>query len=220
MPTLRKTLTIDEFLTRAGVAINNARQTPEIAAALAGFGYDEARLEAGAELLADAEARQAAQKQEYGDQYQATAALQQAQAEADQLYEVHRKLAQVALKKVPKQQESLGLGQPKKHSLSGWLGQATIFYTNALNDPEVQAALARFNITPEALQQGQVLVQQVVELNGSQEREKYQAQQATKDRDAALDRLDDWLGDFKEVAVIALASQPQQLEALQFGVVA
>ena len=57
-------------------------------------------------------------------------------------------------------------------------------------------------------------------MNGTQEREKYEAQQATKDRDAALDRLDDWLGDFREVAAIALADQPQQLEALQFGVVA
>jgi hypothetical protein len=211
---------IDEFLTRAGVALDNARQTPEIAAALAGFGYDESRMQVGADLLAEAEARHAAQKQEYGEQYQATAALQQTEAEADQLYDVHRKLAQVALKKAPKQQESLGLGQPKKRSLSGWLGQATIFYTNALSDPEVQAALARFNITPEALQQGQALVQSVVQLNSAQEREKYEAQQATKDRDAVLDRLDDWLADFKAVAVIALAGQPQQLEALQFGVVA
>jgi len=45
-------------------------------------------------------------------------------------------------------------------------------------------------------------------------------QQATKARDAVLNQLDEWMSEFKQVAEIALAGSPQQLEALQFGAVA
>ncbi|NEP46299.1 MAG: hypothetical protein F6K35_46720, partial [Okeania sp. SIO2H7] len=51
-------------------------------------------------------------------------------------------------------------------------------------------------------------------LNAAQEKEKGEAQQATKTRDEALDALDDWLGDFLAIAEVALADKPQLLEAL------
>ncbi len=211
---------ISQFLGRARVTLDNASQTPEIQAALAVFGYDQTVLQTGLELLQTAENLQAVQQREYGEQYAASDALEQARQAANALYSVHRKLAKIALKQSTKQQQALGLNSTRKQSLAGWLGQATIFYTNALADAEVQAALQRFNITPENLAEGQQLVQQVADLNSVQEREKYQAQQATKDRDAALDALNDWLADFKAVALIALANRPQQLEALQLKTVA
>ena len=57
-------------------------------------------------------------------------------------------------------------------------------------------------------------LEQVAELNSVREREKVEAQQATKDRDAALSALRAWLSEFRAVAKIALADTPQQLEAL------
>lgn len=215
----RARMNIDQFLTYASVAITNADQTPEIAAALADFGYDDARMQAGADLLAQARQLHLAQQREYGEQYAATAALTEAHAAADALFTTHRKLAKLALKHNPQAQTELALAGRKKLSLSGWLGQAGQFYSNALASPVAQAALARYNITPEKLQQGQTLVQAVATHNHAQEREKSEAQQATQQRDAALDALDEWLMEFKTVAEIALAGQPQRLEALGFGAV-
>ncbi len=65
-----------------------------------------------------------------------------------------------------------------------------------------------------------MLVVQVKVLGEIQQREKGEAQTATKERDATLDALDVWLSEFKTVARIALADNAQMLEALQFGTVA
>ena len=45
-----------------------------------------------------------------------------------------------------------------------------------------------------------------------QEKEKGEAQQATDDRDEAIDALDAYMSDFREIARVAFAGQPQQLE--------
>lgn len=216
----RLRLNIDEFLTRSGVALTNAQGTPEILAALEQFGYNAARLQEGAALLEQAQALTAVQKKEYGDQFAATEALAQARDQADALYGVHRKLAALALKNDPQRRHALGLDQSVKQTFAGWLAQATIFYTNLLADAATVTALGRYNINQAALQQAQTFVQQATELNAAQEKEKGEAQQATKVRDAALDALDEWMVEFKQVAQIALAGSPQQLEALQFGAVA
>jgi len=219
MITLYKHMNIDEFLSWAQVVLDNARNVPEIAEAVARYGYDEPRMQEGVDMLAENRQLQADQVREYGEQYLATEALHAAWRQADKTYSTHRELVRLAFRSSPNMQAKLGLGEAKKRSLSGWLGQATVFYTNLLSDANALAELARYNLTLEALQAGQAEVGQVAQLNAAQEKEKYEAQQATKDRDAALDALNDWLVEFCGVAKIALADQPQQLEALQIAVV-
>ena len=80
--------------------------------------------------------------------------------------------------------------------------------------------MSRYNIQQANVWLVQTLVQHVTELNAAQEKEKGEAQPATKARDAVLDQLDEWMMEFKQVAEIAPAGSPQQLEALQFGSVA
>jgi len=58
------------------------------------------------------------------------------------------------------------------------------------------------------------LVQAVAEANAVQEKEKGEAQEATKLRDAALDDLDQWMSDFIAIARLALEERPQYLEKL------
>jgi len=57
-------------------------------------------------------------------------------------------------------------------------------------------------------------VQAVAEANAVQEKEKGEAQEATKLRDAALDDLDQWMSDFIAIARLALEERPQYLEKL------
>jgi hypothetical protein len=80
--------------------------------------------------------------------------------------------------------------------------------------------LSRFNVTQADLQQGRARVQHVTQLNAAQEKEKAEAQPATKARDAALDALDEWMMEFKQVDEIALVSLPQQFKTLKFSAVA
>ena len=120
----------------------------------------------------------------------------------------------VAFKKEPGVATKLALNGRRKESFSGWLEQANLFYDNALANPDILNGLAKFGITEEKLQAGKTQVEELAALNAAQEKEKGEAQQATKTRDEALDALDDWLEDFLAIAEVALADKPQFLEAL------
>jgi len=125
---------IDERLLAAQVAIDNALGDADIQAALAVFGYDAAKLSAGRTLYEDALALVNAQKAEYGGQYEASAAVRAAWDAADVAYSASLKVARVALQDDPKAHAALMLGGTRKQSLSGWIEQATAFYTNLLGD--------------------------------------------------------------------------------------
>ena len=212
-------MNIDEFLTRANVAIANARKTPRILAALEVYGYDDAVMQQGQELLDTARALTDAQQKEYGEQYSATAAVNEAMAKADRIYSDHRELAAMVFRDDAGKQAEIGLNQTKKRSFSGRLTQMERFYANLLAKPDMLKAMDRFRVTEEKLLEAQALVEQVKILGEIQQRETGEAQTATKERDAALDALDRWLSEFKTVAKIALADDAQMLEALQFGAI-
>ena len=207
-------LTIAERLLAAQVAIENALGDADIRAALSGFGYDEARLRAGKARYDEATVLANRQKAEYGDQYGATEAVKSAWAEADRAYRVALQVARVAFKGRPQAHAALMLDGERQRSLPGWLEQATVFYANLLGDADLLARLGNFGYTPARLTAEYAQVQAVAAANLAQEKEKGEAQDATRQRDARLDELDAWLADFKAIAQAALAEHPGWLEKL------
>lgn len=205
---------IDEFLTNAQVAIENTLNNPNLRARLGEFGYDRQRLFQGKALLEDALQAQLHQQTEYGDQANATADLQKARATAENSYMRLVKVARIALKDNPGALVRLGLNGKRKRSLSGWLLQAQQFYAGVQTAPELMAALGQYGITRSKLIAAEADMTAVIAANQLQEKEKGDAQTATKTRDAALDALADWFSDFLAIARIALEGNPQMLEAI------
>ncbi|MCB8923488.1 MAG: hypothetical protein H6662_18025 [Ardenticatenaceae bacterium] len=210
---------IDNYLQQVRLGIENGRNIPDIAAALAIYGTDSLKMDAGAALFATAEELQAIQVKEYSEQYSATAALTEAWHATDKTYSTHRKLAKLALRDDPEAQAAIFVNQPKKKTLDAWLGQAGVFYKNLLGDADMLAAMGQYNITHMMLTEAQTAVVHVANLNAAQEKEKSEAQKATKTRDAALDALDEWYSEFRTLARIALEDDPQLLEALGLGAI-
>ncbi len=205
---------IDQKLLTAQVAIDNALTDAEIKPLLAEYGYGEARINAGKDLLTALQGLHQKQIQEYGEQYAASDFLKTKWDEANSAYMKHVKIARIALQNERGSFQKLALTGRRKESLSGWLAQAGQFYINSLADTDVQTKLAGFGITPAKLETAKQLVVDVEAANASQKKEKGEAQQATVDRDDALDNMEDWLSDFIAIARIALEERPQLLEKL------
>ncbi len=207
------------FFTEAATVLANAQEHSEIAAALDAFGYDAIVLQEGQALLDTARNLYDAQIKEYGEQHAATQAFVEASRQADKAYAAHRRLAKIAFKNDVQRKTDLHLNDRKPQAFKPWYEQARHFYTALLADTEAQTQLARYKITLEALQEAQAQVEQTLNLNNVQEQEKGEAQEATQQRNASIEALDEWLSDFRVVARIALEDTPQLLEALNLRTV-
>jgi hypothetical protein len=194
--------------------ILGVQNNPEIQTRMSVYGYTPERITEGKNLLDAVKSRKALQVAEYGNQYIATSELGKLFAASYGQYMVTLKVARVALKTQPEMLTKFKATGDRNRSLSGWLGDAGIFYTNLLATPEALAALSMFGITEERLRREQDAVSEVANLHRRQLGEKGEAQQSTKDRDQLIDQLCDWYSDFRAIARIALYDKPQLLEAL------
>jgi hypothetical protein len=210
----RPTKSIDQRLLEAQQAIDGSLNNPAILQTVAHMGYDQPRLQTARALYDEVMALVAAQQREYGEQYEASAALQAAWDAADLAYKRTLKLCRIAFRDQTKAQNALGLNGSRKKSLSGWIEQATTFYINLQGDADFTAVLATYGHDRDKLQAEAALVHAVVAARAAQNKERGEAQEATQLRDAKLDELDQWLADYKAIAEIALAASPQQLEQL------
>lgn len=210
---------IAQRLLEAETAINNSLNNPDILNAVTPFGYDQARLETAQALYQEARDLTEQQQREYGEQYEATAVVQRAWDEAAAAYSAALKIARIAFRGNETARNALGLSGTRKQSLSGWLDQARRFYNNLLRDPAFVAAMSTYSYNQAKLEAESALVQAVAEAGELQDKERGEAQEATKARDAKLDELDQWLADYKAIAEVALADSPQRLEQLGFGAV-
>ncbi len=207
-------LSIDQRLLAAQVAIDNAMKDHKILKALTAYGYDAAKISVGKTLYEEVSALVTLQKKEYGEQYEATEVVNNAWETADKAYMKTLKIARIALRDNVTAQNALALNGFRKKSLSGWLQQAEIFYDNLLGDDDLLVPLQSYGYTREKLEAEKALVAVVREANTIQEKEKGEAQEATEKRDAKLDEMDRWMGDFKQITLIALEDNPQWLDKL------
>ncbi|MEL7359335.1 MAG: hypothetical protein AAFN40_22615 [Cyanobacteria bacterium J06560_6] len=76
------------------------------------------------------------------------------------------------------------------------------------------AGFAQYGITAQKLKAAQAKVTDLAAASALQKKRKGEAKSATEKRDHCLAELHDWLSDFRAVAKIALAEDPQPLEAL------
>lgn len=208
---------IDALLSSAQLAIAAAQTNAEIQAALVLFGYPPEEIQRGRSLYETALSAQQQRHREYAEQIGASASLNDLRDALDNLYRRHLKLARIACKNDPVAISKLGLQGKRKRTFSGWLGHVQQFYTALSKEPansSLLQELSRYSITPEAIEDAQTQIETVLAASVAREKEKGEAQQATQDRDAALDALQAWMSDLFAVAQIALEARPQLLEAM------
>ncbi len=204
----------EALLAQGRVALNNARDTPEILDLLMAFNYDEAKLQEGQVLFQDLREQHEAQLRLRAQQKEATAAFNMSREAANKTYSRHFKISRVLLSEEPERLARLGLEGPRSKSFGAWQEQARQFYREGLADAELQALLAGGGLSQEVLESSRAQVKATVQARNAQESAKGLAQQSTKDRDAAAETYRQWMRNFYKIAEMALVNQPQWLERL------
>lgn len=195
-------------------SISGVKNYPEISEMLSQFGYNEGKMAEGQAKLDKTKALMAQQVDNYGDQYGATEQVIKNREKAYANYMVLVKIMRVAFKgDVDALTSFMAIGQ-RSRSLSGWLREAQIAYTNLLNNSVSLEILEKYGITQERITDGLQQVQEIETLYSKQLEKKGEAQQSTLERDRAFDDLTNWYSDFRAVARIALYEKPQLLEVL------
>ncbi len=213
MPTNIKNKT-EDFLMAAKIMIENALSDNTVKTALANYGYDEAKLQAGKALYDEAFELDLVQKKESGEKVAVTAEFNNLWAEADQQYMKTLKVARIVLKNLYKADQSAMLYGVRKQSFNGWQEQAVSFYANILNDPQLLEAMAGYGYPEDKLQSEYDMVKQVIAKELQQKQEKGESEQATRVRDQKLDQLAVFISEMRGIAKVALADTPDYLEKL------
>jgi hypothetical protein len=203
----KKLLSIEE-------SFKGVKNNPEIKEKMGVLGYTPERMSEGEELLEKATNLMTTQVEEYSDQYVASGGFSQLWKEVYGGYMVTLKVMRVAFMDQPAVLQRFNAVGRRNRSLSGWLRDAKIMYTNLLNSPESLAVMAQYGYTVEKLEKEFQEVTEVEQLHSKQLSEKGIAQQSTVERDEAFDALCRWYSKFRAIARIALYEKPQLLEAL------
>jgi len=205
---------LDQFFTTVRNLIDGIQNDPTLTQVMGTLGYGPAQWAAGQTLYDTTLALHARQKDEYGDQFAATQALNAAWDKADAAYRRTRNLAKVAFRDDPQAQGSLLLGASQGESLSAWLDQARLFYQNLWGRPGMLKAMERFGLTEAQVKAEQALVADVAAKQADQRTQSREAQEATEHRDAQIKSLDRWYIDLRDVARVAFGDRPQVLQNL------
>lgn len=215
MPTkLRSKMSVDERLATDIVALENAQNVQEIADLMAPFGYTSIKIGEGIAMHSDVEASVQKQIKEYGQQYAATEALNIARELAGKAYTKSLMIARIVFDHDIAAEQTLLLRGQRKHSYTGWIKQASTFYSALLNNVDYVARVAPYSLTTELLATENGLVKDVISKYETQLQEVGEAQSATKERDCAIDTFFGWMSSFYKFAKIACDGHPQLSEQL------
>ena len=192
--------------------LENALKNTAVKKALAQYGFNEARILEGKALLDAAEAWQLDQKDSYTIKSQLTQQLLEDEKALRTLYLDHLTIARFAFRDDLFWQRHLELDKKRWTDRAGMLSQIRTFYRR-LTPPAI-TTLKKFGVLPEDLERGKAMIEALQDILINRQNKRAEAQQATKNRNDSLDAWKDWRQKFTRVAEVALADDPQLLEAL------
>lgn len=192
------------------VMIDNSLHDPEIQELVSAYGYPAEKLNAAKALFEAAQAAVNHQRLKSGAQQESTQALAEAEAAARDAYRALAGVARAVFIKDQAQLIKLGLTGRHPKDLAGFLTAAYTLLDNALN----LSVLAEYGYDAAKLQTERGKISALETANLRQESAIGAAQQATVERDAALQALNDWVSQYRKIARVALREQKQLLEKI------
>ena len=205
---------IKERLNAAQLALNNTLAVTEIQEAVGKYGYNRTKVEGGQALYKEALAAVEVRDEAAGAQQAATDKANAARTSAREVYQALAKVARAIFAKDRAKLTSLGLTGRMPAAAGEFLGTAYALFDNAVRVADVRTALSEYGYDEARLQEERAKMEAYDLANQAQEAALGAAQQATRDQDAALKALDEWVAQFLKIARVALRGKPELLEQL------
>ncbi len=203
-----------ETLEQYRIALENAETQSEIASVMAELGYDSAIIGEGKALLTQTRSAYDLNKTEDDETSAAYADFSSKKEQLEDTFTLHRKKAKVVFRNDSLTADKLAISGAMPRSYIKWLEAAKKFYSVAMGDHLIQDKLSRLKISVDNLNASYELIGQLEAARSEYLKEKGESQDATKAKDAAFEKMDDWMSEFYAVAKIGLEDNPQLLEAL------
>ncbi|MGD1837583.1 MAG: hypothetical protein ACPKPY_05945 [Nitrososphaeraceae archaeon] len=203
-----------ETLEQYRIALENAENQSEIAMMMTDLGFDSTVIAEGKSLLIKTRSAYDFNKTEDDETSAAYADFSGKKEQLENTFSMHRKKAKVIFRKDELTADKLAVSGTMPRTYIKWLEAAKKFYSVATTDTVIQTKLARLKITVDDLTAAKALIVELENARAEYLKEKGESQDATKAKDAAFARMDDWMSEFYAVAKIGLEDHPQLLEAL------
>lgn len=203
-----------KFLERVRIALTNAESHPEIKAALAEFGVNDAKFTEGWQVYQLAKDAWEFNKKEESETRLVSNSYHTVYGELEMKFKKHRDLTQILCKKDPDTLIQLGVKGRFPSKYNEFFDKIKLFYTSINTNTAIQAKLAILKLTPEIAAACLADLDSLLKLRADFDREMGESQAATVSKNAALHNLSEWMDDFDTLAKIALYDTPQRLEVL------
>ena len=206
-----------EVLSSYDLSLTNAAENKEIKALLDEYGYDEKMLSEGRAIYNKTKAVYDLNKQEDDETKVASLDFKAKRRDLELIFKKDRKKALLAFKRDEASLLQLKIVTAPPRAYAAWLEVVTRFYTT-LRAPDMLSRFSRFKIEETYIDQRLADIDALKAAKLLYVKEDGESQQATKDKNQAMDELDQWMDDFKDTAIIALEEKPQLLEVLGYFV--
>lgn len=178
------------------------------------YGYSPERLADAKALLEETETLYEDFKSKQASQRAATRALKEAKKKANDLIQHFLQTLRLAFKDNLDTLDALGIRGTRKQAFGDWVAQNKLFYNKILAMPQVSEELAKYNVTPEQLNEGKQMLLDTIAADTHQEDIKAEAQRATESKNKSFRKLKTWMSKYFKVMKVALEEDPQLQEKL------
>lgn len=218
MPTRYK-LSIAQQLNAAQVAISNSMADASVQKLLAEYGYTAAKLKQGQKLYDTARLAMNIHKKLSGEQQYKTSEVNKITKNALDAYQALAKVARALWQKDKARLAALGLHGAVPKTTAGFLTAAYLLFDNAAepyitSSSDTSGTLADYGYTKTRLASERAKIAALDKMNQVQEMAKGEAQNASRDQQAALKDLNEWMAMFVKIAKVALRSKREYLEKI------
>ncbi len=209
-----KHVTDAQALENYRVALENVINQSEVSNTMAEFGYDEAKITEGKQLLEGTRSAYDFNSQEDNETIAARAGFDSKKMDLEKIYALDRKKAKVVFRNDEVVLKKLGLTGSVPQAYIKWLETMKTFYSGVQADSAIQTKLLTLKITAEHITASIAAITDLENARTLYLKEVGESQDATKAKDSAFAKIDAWMRDFYAVARIAMEDNPQLLESL------